>query len=146
MRKPASCIMLISRKEFAGYPFSNPQFPHPSEHPFGSPQQYPHPAPVAADTHYRNASPPLENPLHAILKKEPGLPPNASSRTGTPNPERDARPALLPSPMIRSSSHASFISQTDLTPMDLGDGARDGDNVESLPDPVSKTGMDSASV
>jgi hypothetical protein len=140
----------MSREDF-GYVFANPQFHHPpSEHPYGSPLQFPHPAPAPADTHYRNASPPLENPLPALLKsrheKEPGLLPNESSRTGTPNAEREGRPALLPSPMFRSSSRASVLSHKEGTAMEPEDGAKDDDdNDQSNPDALSKSGTDSAS-
>jgi hypothetical protein len=137
----------MSRKEL-GYPFANQQYPlPPSEHPFGSPLQFPQPALAPADAHYRNPSPPLDNPLQALTRsKEPSLPPNEAARTGTPNVE--GRPGLLPSPMFRSSSRASVRSHTEVggTAMELEDGARDDENDQSTPDVLSKSGTDSASV
>lgn len=156
----------MSRKEF-GYAFPNPQLQHPpSEHPYGSPLQFPHPrppseytfgsslqflpsAPAPADTHYRNVSP-LENPLQALLKsrheKELGLPPNESSRLGTPNDEREGRPALLLSPIFCSPSRASVLSHKEGTAMEPEDGAKDDDdNDQSNPKALSKSRTDSVS-
>ena len=150
MRKPGCFILLMSRKEFA-YPYCVPQVSHaPSDHPYGSPLPYPLPGSSPADNHYRNASPPLENPLQALSKtkieKEPRIPPNEFSRTSTPSAEREPRAGLLPSPMFRSASRISNLSHPEETPMELEDGARDGDNDQSLPDAFTTEEPDSVAL
>ena len=119
------------RKDYRHF-YANPQFaqPHPSD-PYASLCQFPLSTP--ADNHYTKASPPLSNPLQALSKRtdETEPPPSNVSHTNNPNLEKNT---LLPSPVIRSNSRASFVSQAGNANDEVERELKYDDNRQPLPE------------